>query len=554
MNKRHTVVIFALLTLVASGAWAQTSDSPGGLDPSSGPRSPEETEIIVPELVLRVPELELQQVSAVLPEEGELALGQVNIPLPGAQELDVDEEAFSIPLPGTAPQPEGTSVFSSGRLGAGTMNHVVGELSLFKLGADPRFRLRFSHEGLDGYQFLDAGTGYFSNSNTIDGWFSARTEQLSSEVEASFSEEVDGLQGRSDFFSAGVRRTTGSADLTFTPDPLVELNGNLDASVTSRIQSTSGSSAVPREQEFSVTPAAEGRVAVGAVDIVLSTSYFLRFLAGGELPVQQDVDLLAGVDVELPASWSATARAGILWEPGSALSYPWSLTLSALFGEALETTLSGGYRVERLTLGEIWADVPLAAVGDAEADADLVNDGQWYGSFGARWSGPSGLTVTAGADFVAHETVVDIREYDPVADEFPFIQRPVLTLATSARASWRPESRIQVQAGWNGVFLDSVTGTPTGSVDGSVRVSDASERFTAAAEARADFYPEVSMPWTALSGSFAPSEELEFTLEFTDLLAPLLEQGRPTIGPEVSPGFPFIEPGFRASLFTRISL
>jgi hypothetical protein len=62
------------------------------------------------------------------------------------------------------------------------------------------------------------------------------------------------------------------------------------------------------------------------------------------------------------------------------------------------------------------------------------------------------------------------------------------------------------------------------------------------------------MPWLGLTGSFAPSDELEFTLEFADMLAPLLESGRPAHGPSVSPEFPFIEPGFRASIFTRISL
>lgn len=552
MNKN--VILLLLMTVFAMGAVAQDADrteSPA----SSGPAAPEDTEIVVPELILQVEEIELQQVSAVLPEEGELALGQVTIPLPGTDELLVDEGAFVVPTPGMASPQDATSVFSSGRLGGGTVNHVVGELSLFKLGADPRFRLRFSHEGLDGYQFKEAGTGYFSNSNVVDGWVAGETERIRTEVEASFSEDVEGLQGESDFFSAGLRRTTATGDFVFTPEPLVQLRGSLDGSIATRIQSASGSGPVPREQEFAVTPGAEARFSVRSVDLVLSTSYFLRFLSGGEIPVRQDVEALAGLDLALAAPFSLSARAGALWEPGIGLQYPWSLSLDAVFGEALEANLSGGYRVERFTLADIWSDVPLAGVGDAEGDPDLVNDPQWYADLGARWSGPSGLTLTGGIDFVAHEAVVDLEPYDPAADEFPFVQRSMMSLNGSARASWRPGTRMQVQAGWNGVLIDATTGTPTSTIDGSIRVGDESERFAASAEGRVDFYPEVAMPWLGVSGSFAPSDELEFTLEIADLLAPLLgDAGRPAIGPRVTPEFPFIEPGFRASLFTRISL
>ncbi|MFW6288398.1 MAG: hypothetical protein ACOC2Q_01305 [Spirochaetota bacterium] len=542
MNKLNTVLL--VLLSVAAGAFAQ----------QAGPVAPEETEIIVPELVLQVEELELQEVSAVLPEQGELALGRISIPLPGADELIVDDVSFALPQPGVAVGRDTSSVFSSGRLGAGTVNHIVGELSLFKLGADPRFRLRFTHEGLDGYQFGEAGNGYFSNLNVIDGWFAGGSERFRSDVEAAFSEDVVGLQGQSDYFSTGLRRTTATATTEFAPEPLISLTGAFDGSFSTRILSASGDSSVPPERELSVSPRIESRFGIGSVDLVFTTSYFLRLLADGEIPTSQEIDVLAGVDVDLPSSFAVSARAGILWDPEAALRYPWSLSLDLLLGEALETSVSAGYRVERLLLGDLWSQVPLAAAGDSEGSAELVNDGQWYGTLGARWSGASGLALTTSAEFVAHDAVVDLEPYDAANDEFPFVQRDMLSLRTSARASWRPGPGIQVEAGWSGVFIDSTTGTPTSSLESSVRVGDASERFSATADVRTDFFPEVSMPWLGLSGSFAPSDELEFTLELADLLAPLLESGRPALGPRVSPEYPFIEPGFRASIFTRISL
>lgn len=545
----------AILTVaLAAFAGAQEGERDEGRGAASGPAAPEDTEIIVPELVLEVEELEVEQVSAVLPEEGELALGQVSIPLPGADDLSIDDEAFSVPLPGSAATPQATSIFSSGRLGAGSANHIVGELSLYKLGADPRFRLRFAYEGLDGFQFQPPGSGYFSRSNVIDGWFAASGDRAEIEAEAAFRENALGLQGRSDSFSAGLRRTTASAEAVFVPEPLISLTGALDGSVGSRILSTARESDAVGELEIAATPSAQARFTISAVDVVFESSYFIRALLSENVPLGQNVDLLGGVDLELPSSLTLGARAGIFWEPGDPLEYPWRLSLGMLLGEAFEASVEGGYRVDRITMEEIWDRVPLAGVSSNDALAEIENDGQWYAGVATRWSGATGLTLTGEVDFAAHDAAVDIGAYDGFAEEFPLQQRSMLRLTSSVNASWRPGQRMQVQAGWSGSFLDTPAGIPTSSIDGSLRVNDASERFTGIVEARSDFYPEAAMPWLGVTGAFAPSDELEFTLELADLLAPLLEAGRGSLGPVPTDDYPFVEPGFRASVYTRISL
>ena len=541
MNRWTT---YALLIGVASASFAQ----------QAGPAAPQDTEIVIPDMMLQIEELQIPQVRAVLPEEGELVLGRMSVLLPGAEELYIDEAVFTVPLPGSAQQFGAPSIFSSGRLGAGTANHILGELSLFRLGMSPRFRLRFSHEGIDGYQFIDAGTGYFSHTNIIDGWFTGGTDRLSSEFEAAFSEEVHGLQGQSDFYSVGLRRTVGNAQMRFVPDPVISLNVGLNGEYATRIQSVSGTGPVPSEQEFVINPAAEGRFGIRAVDLVVSTSYFLRFLAAGEIPVYQDMDLLAGLDIEFPVSLSASVRAGILWEPGAQLTYPWSIALDILLGEALETHIAGGYRVERLRLSDIWAAVPQAGIDADEGLSELTADGQWYGSVGARWSGLTGFAIAAGVDFVSHAAAADILPYNAETNRFPIVQLPMQSLTANTSVSWRPNPQVQIQAGWTGRFMDTTALRPTGSVSTAVRLADATERFSAGTEIRTDFFPAVTMPVVGLSGSFAPTDELEFSLEFSDVLAPFLDVGRPAIGPAVNADFPFIQPGFRASLFTRISL
>ncbi|MCK4515662.1 MAG: hypothetical protein KAU31_10415, partial [Spirochaetaceae bacterium] len=267
MRLRTTVVV-ALLTVLTSSVVAQ----------DSGPAEPSQTEIIIPEFVLRVEELGVEEVEAVLPNEAELALGQIALPLPGADELAVSDIAFDAPLPAVAARSGGPSVFSTGRLGAGTANHVLGELSIYKLGTDPRFRLGFAHQGLDGFQFNPAGTGYYTFTNAIDGWLSIQSETLELEGEAGFAESEMGLQDKSVYNAVSVRATDLTAELTYTPDPLVTVTAGLDAGMATRLQTTSDAAAPPRDQEYVVEPAVEARIDVRSLDLIFRSSYSLRLL------------------------------------------------------------------------------------------------------------------------------------------------------------------------------------------------------------------------------------------------------------------------------------
>ena len=76
------------LTFIAATAFAQVS----------GPAEPDETEIVLPEFLLQVEELGVEELEAVLPGSGELALGAISHPLPGADELAVSDIAFDAPI------------------------------------------------------------------------------------------------------------------------------------------------------------------------------------------------------------------------------------------------------------------------------------------------------------------------------------------------------------------------------------------------------------------------------------------------------------------------
>jgi len=519
----------------------------------SGPAEPSQTEIIIPEFVLRVEELGVEEVEAVLPNQAELALGQIALPLPGADELAVSDIAFDAPLPAVAARSEGPAVFSTGRLGAGTANRVLGELSIYKLGADPRFRLGFAHEGLDGFQFNRAGTGYYAFTNTIDAWLSIQSESLELEGEAGFVESEKGLQDESAYNAVSVRATDVTAELVYKPDPLLTITGDVDAGMATRLQTTSGAVDPPRDQEYVVEPSVEARIDIRSLDLIFRSSYYLRLLASEVLPTQQDLDFTAGFEVALPWSVVVAGHAGVHWDFASGLEYPWALSVRTLIGDALELGASGGYQVERTRLRELWELEPLLAVGDANLAA-LTNNSAWYARADVRWTGVMGLSLRSEIGFKAESAALDLQPYDTAADEFPYLQRSMISLTPAVQGAWQPSPALQFEAGWKGRFVDGPAVEPSAVLDGAVRFSERSGVFRADLEVVSELYPEPNMPWLGLSGTVTAGEGVEVVVELSDLLSPLMDAGRPTHGSQVTPDYPFIEPGFVVTIFTRITL
>ncbi|MCK4513801.1 MAG: hypothetical protein KAU31_01015, partial [Spirochaetaceae bacterium] len=353
--------------------------------------------------------------------------------------------------------------------------------------------------------------------------------------------------------AVAVRATDLTTELTYTPDPLVTVTGGLDAGMATRLQTTSGGAAVPRDQEYVVEPAVEARIGIRSVDLIFRSSYFLRLLADEPLLTQQDLDFTAGFEAALPWAMVIAGHAGVHWDFSSGLEYPWALSVNALIGDALELGTSGGYRVERARFTELWELEPLLAVGDANSGA-LANNSVWYARADARWTSAAGLSLRSEIEFKAESAALDLQPYDGATNEFPYLQVPLMSLIPSVQGAWQPSPVWQFEAGWKGHFLDRTTIEPSGVLDGAVRFSERSGVFRADLEVVSDFYPEPNVPWLGLSGTVTAGEGVEVVIELSDLLAPLMDTGRPTYGSQVTPDYPFIQPGFVATIFTRITL
>ncbi len=300
-------------------------------------------------------------------------------------------------------------------------------------------------------------------------------------------------------------------------------------------------------------PTVEARIDIRSVDLIFSSSYYLRLLAGGALPTQQDLDFTAGFEAALPWSVVVAGHAGVQWDFSSDLEYPWALSVRSLIGDALEVGASGGYRVERTRLNQLWEWEPLLAVG-AVGTAALTNNSVWYARADARWTGVAGLSLRSEIEFKVESAALDLQPYDTVADEFPYLQRQLMSLTPSVQGAWQPSPVWQFEAGWRGHFIERIAVEPSGVLEGAVRFSERSGVFRADLEVVSELYPEPNVPWLGLSGTVTAGEGVEVVIELSDLLAPLMDAGRPVHGSQVTLDYPFIEPGFVATIFTRITL
>jgi len=168
-------------------------------------KGPEEPALVLPRMVLMIDDLTSQPFPAILPRSSELqfvasALQLSEPPVPPLPEsllhpVSSEERAKKV---------SDSSLVTHGVFGAGSMNSLLGSLSLFRTGERDTLRLRFSHEGSDGWDFHAPGTGYSGREENLDGRALFRGTSGETVAEGSFTERELGLQGKAPF-RAGFR-------------------------------------------------------------------------------------------------------------------------------------------------------------------------------------------------------------------------------------------------------------------------------------------------------------------------------------------------------------
>ncbi|MFW6337473.1 MAG: hypothetical protein ACOC25_01005 [Alkalispirochaetaceae bacterium] len=547
------LVPFALLLLTAPiGPRAHAQEET--------PEPPEETEIILPPEFFDFREAAPGEVEALLPELPPIEAPGVTLPLPEPSAEDGAVPAIRIPEPEELfreeAAPGGSSIFTTGTLGAGSVNYILGELALYKIGEDPRFRFEYLHRGLDGFAFNNPGTGHFERLDRLAGWVAAESEEgMSGELTATYREREIGFQGRPSFYSSEYRTIEG--DLRFRY-PLADrvaayLQGELG--YTNRLYTVKDPTKEPPESgESRVRPRVGVAFDFNRFGFDLYGRYTLRDIAGTPVPSVQTFAGGATASYELGEQWTLGAGMEVLREIDRSFLFPFFLSLGLDLEDRFFLELAGGMEYTVPTLGDLWQPYPFLAPGSVE-EGELPSQEVWYGEGSLGWRPPfTGLEFELRGRYEERFRGMAMKPYEESLDVLPFETESREQLTGEFNTLWNPNARVELTAGVRSLFLDrhflepEHRGTITGDYLIPGRVWGA--RF----DLSVPFYDELLLPAWNVEAYVRPIEAVEVRLGLDDILSPLLDEGRGRGSNEPSEEYPFVEPGFTVRLEARITL
>lgn len=544
-----TVVLVFFVMVPASLAEEQGDETPAG---ASGPEQPEDTDIILPTEILEIEDIQLEVIEAPLPEFTELTLPDLAIPLPDPEDLAITEAAVDIdpaaPEAGTVVTVEERSVFSSGRIAVGSRNHIAADIAVYVLGDGPRFTMQYSHDGLDGYADRAPGTGFFSRNDRIFGELEVEGDRTEFGFDAAFEEREDGLQQQSDdFYSVGRRFISGSGRGHYETDGVFVAHAGARAESATRLFVTdSGDPATDAAMRFGADLA--GILEFDRTDIGLTLDYDGRLSPANEFAHVLDVRLRTDVELEMPIVLEA--ESGVSWLVGGELTVPFEAGISGTVDDVLTLRLRGGHRPLRPGLTEIWKDAAVAGL-----DGEVPVDGnEWFVEAGANWLAASALTLDATLGFTASNNDYDIGAFNGSASRHPLERRDIVQLRTDLAASWRPTSVFRLTGQHTGRLIDRRAVDPTHEIGINADLTTPDERAGTGLRLSFPFYTEPALPLLGFDAYANVTDGVELGLTLDDILSPVRDQPRAAVGAAASEAFPFVEPGFRATLSARLTL
>jgi hypothetical protein len=509
---------------------------------------PEEPGIVLPPTLLEVADLQVEEISAIVPDDDVQLLPELIIPLPKADEIFLPEEKFDIPYPdqleggqvGIVYRPERRAdIFSEGEIAVGSMNHVHGDLNLYRLGPDPRFDLLFFHDKIDGYGLRSAGSGFFHSSDRLEGSLSIDTNGAEIDTAAGITESSEGLQGVGDFEVLTYREVYGDAQAAYPLTETIGLHGTLTSSYAQQILS-------------SASPSIKAEIGAGAlvgIDLETRVAGFGASLAYGFLDAispahHLDLELLS--DVPLTDAFSLDLAVGVVWDPSIDFRYPFSVGALYQPSDLFAVSAAGGYFVRFPTVGGLRPDYRFV-----ELDATLGPEYGWFAETEVQSRPARTVNLFGGLKFEYLDSGYILSStMTESTGLFPLIR-------TTGAEDPRLEAEIgldveigksfAMSAGWIGRFLGDHPYEADHVFTTALNFSGAGDTFGGEILAEIPLTNPMQIPTLSLSGYYRISESVRFSLDVADPLAPILEDGRPFWGP-------YEAPGFRFSLATNISL
>lgn len=527
---------------------------------------PPEPKIVLPPVLLKVQDVTQEKIDTPLPGELPPALPEIDVALPKAQNISLGVAAYEVPtIPArgpsgaliTASSKTTSSFFSDGVIGAGTMNHIIGDITLYKLGAAPRFNIEFSHERIDGYldpslsrrnYFRPAGAGFFNRTDALVGSLTTFSKkEFRFDTHDFYRETENGLQGYGSYSSVTHRFISGNIKASYTHLSPVSLGVGVTAtSGDMSLASPSPTSAI-NAQEIGVIPSLRIGLNLANLTGELLGFYGFRENSGRTRYQQENAGGTLSVRVELPLAFTLDASIGTQWDSVVGWAIPFSVELDGVYKDLLTYRLYGGYKVNRISYFDLWTKYPFLYHNQV-LSASL----RWYGGASTDWRFAKNIALQGAIDFSsATNAILPTVLASDGTGLFAFTQGAATTLSPAAVFSWNPHGPFSVKVGWNGNFLNPGPFVPVSGFNLDAEYNDTAGRYGGAFSGRMDIYNPIQqstlVPDLGLSGYFRVSNGVTFHLDMNDLLSPFMSTGRKTWNT-------YVDPGFHVTVTTQISL
>lgn len=528
---------------------------------------PKEPAIVLPPVLQKVEDVSQANIDTPLPPDSAPTLPQISVALPEAQNIKVSGATSALTPPaqaaaggaiasGTQPQ---STFFSDGMIGAGSMNEMIGDITLYKVGANPRFSLEFSHQRLDGYlgnessnvlPYYPAGKGFFYQVDALKGSLSyGSSGPFGFTTTDSYRETQDGLQqlGSGSFGSVTHRFLSGSFGGSYAASSRFSIGTSLDATYSDM---TLAGSQPQTSTEAHLHPTLDLGLSFSKVKFGLKTYYGLTQTTGQTGYQVQDGGSLLSLSASLPYSLTFDGSVGLDLDQRIGLHVPFSAAIEGVYSDVLSYKLYGGYRIDRFDYFKLWDSYHFLNQG-----RELQASPDWYGGVSSQLRLGRGFAIGAGIDYSQASAAVIPSSFVASQQLFGFTQAATQTVGPSVNLSWSPAGPFSLNLGWKGAFLNPGAFAPVSTFSLDAELNAASGRYGGSLSGVADLYniaqqPQLlsaELPNLTLSGYLRVTRGVLFRLSLDDILSPLLVGGRKLWNT-------YTEPGFRVVARTQISL
>ncbi len=509
---------------------------------------PTEPDIVLPQVILEIEDLSVENVEAKLPPDEELLPSRREIPLPAEGEIPVIEPSVAIASTAgepPAPAPAGPSIATEALVGAGLENTILGTLSVKTLGRDPRLSLSFSHEAVDGFSGHAAGSGFDSRTDNLSGELAMKLAFLDTDLQGSFNEDARGLQRQGTYIGRLSRRVDGSADFTARPLDWLTLDGKIKAGTDSL--TLTGSTPLP-VSEYRLAPSLGGEARFSWFRLGLSGDYSYRMADFGPAGSQEVQRVRTGLTLgfELPASMLLEGSVAWFWNTSGASLFPFELRFSGTPFGFLTFGFGAGYKVVPYDAGGVLSEYRWVL------PEPLRDDSGWFADSNLKLSLAKDLILSGTLSFMSSREMLDTSDstlaQDPATGLFLLGQRQAVRLDSDISLRWNPVENVTLGAGWKRAFIDrpAFAALDEARVEGIAMEKSGAFGGNFLVALRTGVAPILQLPVVNVGGFFKISDSVEIHLDAEDLLQPALNAPRYDL-------FPFQDPGFRVIAKARLA-